>query len=185
MITALRTFLSDLLSTIVFLIVFASTNDAPLAIGVSIGAGVMQVVVEKIRRRPIATMQWASMALVLVFGGASLFTHDNRFMMIKPTIIAFAIAAVMLQKGWLDRYLPQQAHDHLPRSLIIASGYAWSGLIFMLGVANFVIAMTCSFKVWAWYTGVVPMSVEIAAFGLQYATFRFVGGRRARRSAVA
>ena len=185
MITALTAFVSDLLSTIVFLIVFASTGNAPLAIGVSIAAGVLQVVVLKIRRRPVATMQWASMALVLVFGTASLVTHNVRFMMVKPTIIAFAIAAVMLQKGWMDRYLPQEAHDHLPRSLIIASGYAWSALIFALGVANFVVAMTCTFQFWAWYTGIVPTCVEITAFGLQYMTFRFIGTRRARRSAVA
>ena len=81
-------------------------------------------------------------------------------MMVKPTIIAFAISAVMLQKGWLDRYLPQEAHDHLPRSLIIASGYAWSGLIFALGVANFVVAMTYGFKVWAWYTASCRLCVR-------------------------
>jgi len=185
MITALKTFLSDLLSTIVFLIVFASTSDAPLAVGISIAVGVLQVAVEKIRGRPVATMQWASLALVLVFGGAAIFTHDTRFVMVKPTLINFAIAAVMLQKGWLDRYLPQEAHDHLPRSLIVASGYAWSGLLFALGIANFVIAMTCSFKVWAWYTGIVPLSVEIAGFGLQYMTFRIVGMRSARRSVAA
>lgn len=185
MITAVKTFVSDLLSTIVFLIVFASTNDAALAVGVSIAVGVLQVVVEKVRRRPVAAMQWASLALVLVFGGAALFTNNPRFVMVKPTLIGFAIAAVMLQKGWLDRYLPQEAHDHLPRSLIIASGYAWSALIFALAIANFVIATTCSFKVWAWYTGVVPLSVEIAAFGLQYLTFRIVGRRHARRSVAA
>jgi intracellular septation protein A len=185
MITALKAFVSDLLSTIVFLIVFASTSNAPLAVGVSIAVGVLQVAVEKIRGRPVATMQWASLALVLVFGGAAIFTHDTRFVMVKPTLINFAIAAVMLQKGWLDRYLPQEAHDHLPRGLIIASGYVWSGLLFSLGIANFAVAMTCSFKVWAWYTGIVPTSVEIAGFGLQYLTFRFVGVRHARRSVAA
>lgn len=185
MLTALKAFVSDLLSTIVFLIIFASTGNAPLAIGISIGTGVLQVVVEKIRRRPVATMQWASMGLVIVFGTASLFTHDNRFIMMKPTVVAFAIAAVMLQKGWMDRYLPQEAHDRLPRGLIVAAGYAWSALIFALGVANFVIAMQYSFKTWAWFNGVVPMSAEIAAFAVQYATFRIVGRLRARRAVAA
>lgn len=185
MITALKTFVSDLLSTIVFLVVFASTNNAPLAIGVSMAVGILQIAVEKLRGRPVATMQWASLGLVIVFGSASLFTHDNRFIMVKPTIIAFAIATVMLQKGWIDRYLPKEAHDHLPRGLIVASGYAWSFLIFALGVANFIIAMTCSFKVWAWYNSVVPLAAQLSAFGLQYAIFRLIGARRARRAAAA
>jgi intracellular septation protein len=184
MMTALKTFISDLLSTIVFLAIFASTNNAPLAIGVSMAVGVLQVVVLKLRGRPVATMQWASMGLVIVFGSASLVTHDNRFIMIKPTIIAFAIGAVMLQKGWMDRYLPQIAHDNLPRSLIVGAGYAWSALIFTLGIANFIIATTYSFKVWAWFNAVVPVSAEIAAFFVQYATFRIVGRRRARRAAA-
>lgn len=181
MITALRTFFSDLLSTIVFLAVYASTNDAPLAIGVSIATGVLQIAVEKLRGRPVAAMQWASMVLVLVFGGAALVTHNERFMMVKPTLINFAIGAVMLQKGWLDRYLPQRAHDHLPRGLIIASGYAWAGLMFAMGIANFAVATTCTFRVWAWYTAVVPLCVQIAAFVLNYATFRIVGTLRARQ----
>jgi intracellular septation protein len=165
--------------------VFASTNNAPLAIGISMGVGVLQIVIEKVSHRPVALMQWMSLGLVVVFGTVSIVEHDPRFMMIKPTIIAFAIAAVMLQKGWMDRYLPQEAHDHLPRGLIIASGYAWSALIFSLGVANFVVAMTCSFKTWAWFSGVVPLSAQIAAFLLQYATFRIVGRLRARRTVAA
>ena len=185
MITALKAFISDLLSTIIFIVVFASTGNAPLAIGVSIAVGILQIVVEKLRGRPVSTMQWASMGLVIVFGTASLFTHDNRFMMIQPTIIEFAIAGVMLQKGWLDRYLPQRAHDRLPRGLIVASGYAWSALIFTLGVANIFVAMTCSFQTWAWFKGIVPTSVEIAAFGLQYMIFRIVGARSAHRSVAA
>lgn len=185
MLTALRTFLSDLLSTFVFLGIFATTGNAPLAIGVSIGVGVLQIVFEKMRGRPVALMQWMSMGLVLVFGTASLVTHDNRFIMVKPTIIAFAIAVVMLQKGWIDRYLPQEAHDNLPRSLIIASGYAWSFLLFALGVGNFVVATMYSFKVWAWFNATVPLTAELAAFGLQFVTFRTVAMRRHRRAAAA
>lgn len=185
MLTALRTFASDLLSTIVFLVLYSVTGNAPLSIGISIGTGVLQVLIEKLRGRPVAAMQWASMELVIVFGGASLYMHDPRFMMVKPSIIAIAISAVMLQKGWLDRYLPQEAHDHLPRGLIIASGYAWSALIFALGVANFVVAMTYGFKVWAWYSSIVPLCVQLAAFFLQYATFRIVGRLRARRHSAA
>jgi intracellular septation protein len=185
MFTALKTFLSDLLSTIVFLIVFASTNNAPLAIGISMGVGVLQIVIEKVSHRPVALMQWMSLGLVVVFGTVSIVEHDPRFMMIKPTIIACAVATVMLQKGWLDRYLPEIVHDNVPRSVIIASGYAWAGLIFALGIANLVIAWTCTFKVWAWYSSTVPITAQLTAFGVQYLTFRMIVARKLRGSAPA
>jgi len=38
-------------------------------------------------------------ALVVVMGSASLITHDPRFVMVKPSIGAFAIACVMLRRG--------------------------------------------------------------------------------------
>src|SRR5271165_1485652 len=44
--------------------------------------GVVQIGFEKLRGRPVETMQWLSMAVVIVFGGASLLTQDNRFIMI-------------------------------------------------------------------------------------------------------
>lgn len=185
MIQALRTFISDLLSTIVFLVLFAVTKDAPLAIGVSIGAGVLQVAVEKLRGRPVAAMQWMSMGLVIVFGTISLIAHDNRFIMVKPTIIAFAVGTVMLQKGWLDRYLSEIVHINVPRRVIVASGYGWAALIFALGIANFVIAWTCPFKIWAWYSSTVPTTAQLTAFGIQYLTFRTIVARKLRASAPA
>jgi Intracellular septation protein A len=44
---------------------------------------------------------------VVVLGGATMLTQSPRFIMVKPTIVHFAVAAVMLRRGWMLRYLPE------------------------------------------------------------------------------
>lgn len=179
---ALKAFLNDLLSTIFFLGLFALTRNALLATSVAIAAGVLQIAFEKWRGRPIEAMQWLSMVLVIVFGSAALLTHDNRFIMAKPTLINFAIGAVMLKRGWLDRYLPEIVHAMVPKGVIIGSGYAWSGLMFVLGVVNFAVALALGFKTWAIFTSIVPLAAQLTGFGLQYLTFRAIIVRKFRKS---
>jgi intracellular septation protein len=67
-------------------------------------------------------MQWGSLALVIVLGGATITTRDGHFIMIKPSIIHFAVAAIMLRRGWMGRYLPRIATDNLPESIIVGAG---------------------------------------------------------------
>jgi intracellular septation protein len=180
---ALKTLFSDLLSTIVFLVVFAVTGSALETTAISIGVGIFQIVIEKLRRRPVAAMQWLSMGLVLVFGGASLITHDSRFIMIKPTLIHFAVGAVMLKRGWLDRYLPEAVHRLVPQSVIIGSGYAWALSMFALGIANVPLALYYDTKTWALFNSVAPLALEFGGFGLQYVLFRTIVHRALRRAA--
>ena len=68
----------------------------------------------KLTGRPIDAMQWLALGLVLVLGAATLITQDSRFIMVKPTVVHWAIGAVMLRHGWMTRYLPPIARDNLP-----------------------------------------------------------------------
>src|SRR3546814_13357570 len=58
-------------------------------------------------RRP-APLQWISLAMVLVSAAATLLTGDPRFLMIKPTIVYLIVAAAMLRRGWMNRYIPPE-----------------------------------------------------------------------------
>jgi intracellular septation protein len=181
---ALRTLFSDLLSTIAFVTLFAITGNAVLTTAISIGIGVAQIAIEKLRGRPVAAMQWMSMGLVFVFGGLSLITHDSRFIMVKPTLIHFAVGAVMLKRGWLDRYLPEIVHHYVPQNVIVGSGYAWALSMFALGVVNFYVAITMSVKDWALFNTVAPLVLEFGGFALQYAIFRMIVRHNMRRGAA-
>jgi intracellular septation protein A len=176
---------SDLFSTILFVAFYAITGDVALTTTIAIGAGLAQIAYQKLRGRPVEAMEVLSLVLVIVFGGLALVTHDGRFIMAKPSIIHFAIGAVMLRRGWMDRYLPAVAHANLPPWLIVGSGYAWAVLMFGLGLTNLAVAALCDRQTWTLYITIVPLAAKFLGFGLQYLVFRFVIVRRLQRGRMA
>ena len=176
--------LLDLMSTIFFLIVFSLTNNIYTATGMGIAIGVAQVLYLKLRARPIDLMQWMSLGLVLVFGGATLFTHNPHFIMVKPTLIYIAVGIVMMRRGWMMRYIPPVAMED-GSDLIFAFGYVWAGLMFFTAAANLVLAMGDT-KLWVAFLAIFPAGSKIVLFFIQYAVMRVViTQRRQRKSALA
>jgi intracellular septation protein A len=175
---------SDFLSSIVFLIVYGVSGDVVLATAAGIAAAIAQVIYSRVRGKPLGFMTWASLALVIVLGTATLLTKDPRFVMFKPSIAHFAIGAVMLKRGWMLRYMPPIVVENIP-GLITKAGYAWAALMFALGIGNIAVAMTGDVKLWALYVSVIAFGAKIAAFAIQYVTFRFVITRKLRGEAAA
>ncbi len=119
-------------------------------------------------------MQWLILGMVVVLGAAALITEDSPFVMVKPSIVHFAVGAVMLRRGWMMRYLPPAVRDNIPEPVLVASGYAWVALMFALGSLNIVVALTLTFGVWAWFISVGAVRAKIVAFLAQYAVFRVI-----------
>src|SRR5579871_3076902 len=97
--TALVQLLSDFLSAIIFLALYGGTGNLYLAAGAAILVSLAQFAAAKIRRQPFDIMQWLILGMVVVLGSATLITQDSRFIMVKPSIIHFAVGAVMLRPG--------------------------------------------------------------------------------------
>ncbi|MBP7650845.1 MAG: septation protein IspZ [Phenylobacterium sp.] len=176
LIYAARPLVLDFLATIVFLILVALKVDPAIAAGVAIVIGVGQVAVLKIMKRPIAPLQWLGLGLVLVFGTASLLTHDMRFLMVKPSIIYLLVGAFMLKRGWMMRYMPPIAAGH-GEDVMVVFGYVWAGLMFASGIANAVVAVTFTDH-WVAFMAIFPMVSKIGLFAVQYVTMRTVVRRR-------
>lgn len=174
---------SDFFSTIVFLAVYLVTDNVLLATGVAIAGSIAQVIHARIKGEPLGFMTWASLALVIVLGGATFLTNDPRFVMAKPAVAHFAIGAIMLKRGWMLRYVPQVVAETIPEYVTFA-GFAWAALMFALGCGTIAIAMTGDMKLWAFYVSVVMLGAKLAAFAIQYVAFRVaVTGRlRAARA---
>jgi len=165
---ALRQLLSDFLSAILFLVVYAVSGSLFAAVGIAVTAGLVQLARLRLTRRRIEPMQWMSQGLVVVLGGATMLTQSPRFIMTKPTIVHFAVATVMLRRGWMLRYLPEIVVRHVPEPTIVATGYAWAALLAALGLANLFIALRLDFATWAWFVSVGAGGAKLAAFALQY-----------------
>jgi intracellular septation protein len=171
---------ADFFSTIVFLAIWAATGDIFVATGVAIVGAVAQFALIRYQGHTLDVMNWASLGLVLVLGGATILTRDPRFVMMKPSIAHFAIGAVMLRRGWMRRYLPPFVKEHVSEHAIIATGYCWAALMVALGLANIAIAATGDVRLWAWFVSVGAMGAKIVAFGLQYLIFRSIIYRKIR-----
>ena len=170
---------ADFFSTILFIAIYLATDNVLLATGVAIAGAVAQVIYSRVKGKPLGYMTYASLALVIVLGSATLLTHDPRFVLAKPAIGHFAIGAIMLKRGWLLRYLPAIVTDNIPEYVTVA-GYAWAALMFVLGAGTIGVAMTGDMKLWTFYVTVVLVGAKIAAFAIQYIAFRILVGSRLR-----
>jgi len=170
---------ADFFSTIVFLVVLFATDNVVLATSVAIAGAVGQVIYARVKGKPLGFMTYASVGLVIVLGGATLLTHDPRFVLAKPAIGHFAVGAIMLKRGWLLRYLPPIVTENIPEYVTIA-GYAWAALMFVLGAGVIAVASTGDIKLWAFYVSVVAFGAKIAAFAVQYVAFRILVTSRIR-----
>jgi intracellular septation protein len=172
-----RFLLQDLASTLLFLVLYLITDNLFLSVGIGMALGVAQILWALVRRQTIGTMQWLSVVLVVTSGTATFFTHDPRFVMLKPSVIYAIVGIVMLKRGWMNRYLPPRAER--VKDVATAFGYAWAGLMFFSAALNISLALSLDAKVWAAIMSFWGIASKIALFLIQYAVMTSIGKRRA------
>jgi intracellular septation protein len=90
-----RLLLLDLASTILFIAVFLLTHNTYLSVGLGMALGLTKIGTQFARRKPIETMEWLSLFLVIAAGAATLLTDDLRYVLFKPSVI-YTIVGVVL-----------------------------------------------------------------------------------------
>jgi len=174
---AAKLLLLDLASTILFLVVYLATHNIPLAVALGIALGIAQISVQIVRRKPIDTMEWLSLFLVLASGTAALVTDNPRFVMFKPSAIYVIVGIVMLRPGWMNRYLPPLAKAVVPDIAIIV-GFLWAGLMFASATLNAYVALNYSVVAWASFMPAFGIVSKIGLFLIGFAAMRVIGRRR-------
>ena len=169
----------DMASTLLYLAVYLTTKSIPIAVAAGVALGIGQIIWEVARKRPIETMQWMSLFLVLASGLTALVTNDVRFVLYKASIIYVIVGVVMLKPGWMNRYLPAVAIEVVP-DIAYVFGFVWAGLMFASAVVNLWVATHYSFLVWTAFMSAYAIVSKLGLFLTQYATMRFIGVRRRR-----
>jgi len=167
----------DLASAILFLVVYLLTHNIPLAVALGMALGIAQISVQFARKKPIETMEWLSLFLVVASGTAAFITDDPRFVMVKPTVLYTIVGIVMLKPGWINRYLPPVAKAVVADIAVIV-GFLWAGLMFASAAVNVFVALNYSVITWAWFMPVFGIVSKIALFLAGFAMMRFIGRRR-------
>jgi intracellular septation protein len=171
MLHALGQLLVDLLSALVFVLVFALTKDLMIATGSAIAVALLQAGFAIMRKRAVSRMQWLGLGLAVALGLLTLITSDSRFVRMKPSIAHVAVGVVMLKRGWQLPYLPPRVREWVPERMLLGWGYAWSVLMFAMALVNLAAAQWLS--VGAWGLVVIGLMVGKFAFFLaQYVVLR-------------
>jgi intracellular septation protein A len=171
--------LADMASTLFFLVLYLWTDSIRWSVALGVALGVAQIGWQFARKKPIETMEWLSLFLVVASGGATLLTNDPRFVLIKPSLIYVIVGVVMLKPGWMTRYLPPIAAEILP-DVAFVFGFMWSGLMFFSAALNAIVALNFSVAAWASFMSIYAIFSKLALFLIQYATMRYIGVRRRR-----
>jgi intracellular septation protein len=176
---AAKLLLLDLASTILFLVLFLLTHNTIVSVGLGMALGLAQIGSQFVRRKPIDTMEWLSLFLVIAAGTVTLLTGDPRFVLFKPSVIYAIVGVVMLKPGWMNRYLPAIARAVVPDVAAVV-GLVWAGLMFVSAVVNAFVALTCSVATWALVMPIFGLGSKVALFICGFAAMRVIGGRRVR-----
>lgn len=175
--------LLDMASTLFFLALYLWTDSIPLSVALGVALGISQIGWQFACKKPIETMEWLSLFLVVGSGTATLLTNDPRFVLIKPSLIYVIVAVVMLKPGWMTRYLPPVAMEIVPDVAFIF-GFVWSGLMFFSAALNAIVALNFSVMAWASIMSIYAIISKLILFLTQYATMRYIGVRRRRAQMI-
>lgn len=132
-------FVSDLLSVILFFATYTVTKNMIAATAVALVAGVVQAVFLYWKNKRLDTMQWVSLLLIVIFGGATIVLGDSRFIMWKPTVLfwcgaLFLLGSHLAGKNGLKASIGREIS--LPDAVWGKLTYMWVGFLIFMGIAN-------------------------------------------------
>ena len=144
-------FLFDLFPVALFFVAI-QIWDIFVATAVAIGATVLQVGFLLVRKKKVEPMLWASLGIIVVFGGLTLYLRDRTFILWKPTVLYWLFGAVLAGSAFLGRNLIRSLladQMRLPDSIWAKLNWAWVAFFAFMGVVNLYVAFNYSEKVWA------------------------------------
>ncbi|MDH5548104.1 MAG: septation protein A [Gammaproteobacteria bacterium] len=159
--------LIDFFPILLFFIAY-KTYDIYVATMVAIAASVVQVAYIWTKHRRVENMHLITLALVVVFGGATLLLEDEMFIKWKPTVVNWLFAVAFLgsqfigEKNLVERMMG--ASITLERGLWAKLNWSWVLFFVFLGVVNLYVVYNFDTDTW----------VNFKLFGMMGLTLAFL-----------
>jgi intracellular septation protein len=122
------------------------------ATGVAIVATVAQIAWLRYSTGKVEPMQWLSLGIIVVFGGATILAHDETFIKWKPTVLywlmggALAGGLLFFRKNLLKSLMGSQLQ--LPEPAWRAMNWSWVTFFALMGVLNLWVAFHYDTNTW-------------------------------------
>ncbi|HNV88628.1 MAG TPA: septation protein A [Methylotenera sp.] len=160
-------FLFDLFPVILFFVSF-KLYGIFFATAIAIIATIAQIIYSKIRHGKIEKMLLVNGAIISVLGGITLLLHDKTYIMWKPTVLYWLLAAILLisdlffKKNFIRQMMGKMLNP--PVKIWHKLNLAWVIFLVLLGFLNLYIAFNYSLDTW----------VNFKLFGVTGMMFVFV-----------
>ncbi|HEX9583195.1 MAG TPA: septation protein A [Gammaproteobacteria bacterium] len=164
--------LFDFFPVVLFFIAFKLHDDPQqgilVATGVIIAATIVQVAITWARTRRVEKLHLVTLALVVIFGGATLLLEDEIFIKWKPTVVNWLFAAAFLisefigKKNLVQRMMGESVQ--LPDFAWRRLNLSWILFFLTMGLLNLFVVYNFDTDTW----------VNFKLFGLLGLTLAFV-----------
>lgn len=139
--------------------------DIFFATAVGMVASAIQVIWSWLKHKKVPTALWIGFGAFMVFGGLTLFLRDQRFVMLKPTIVYWLMAVGLLisyvgfKKNPIK--LAMQSQFEPPEHIWTRWMLVWVVFFTLLGFVNIYVAQTFSEATWVKFKvfGVISLSL--------------------------
>ncbi len=128
-------------------------KDIYFATGVAIVASVLAIAYTWFSTKKVSPMQWLSLGIIVVFGGATLLLHDETFIKWKPTALYAAFGVTLLvgklffKRDWIS-VLFKQAQIDAPSNVWNRLTWAWVVFFAFMAALNGYVATHFSLDAW-------------------------------------
>jgi len=123
-----------------------------VAVAVAMVGYALQVIIHWLRHRSWDKVQLATLALILLLGGATLLFHNETFFKWKPTVVYWLFAAIFIgnqllgKEPLIKRLLGKNIQ--LPENIWLHLSYSWIIFFIGLGILNLIVAYYYSTDAW-------------------------------------
>lgn len=148
------------------------------ATAVAIAATLAQIAYLRWRSGKVEPMQWVSLVIIVVFGGATLFLQDESFIKFKPSALYWLMGAVLvfgqlvLGKNFIQILMGKQLE--LPARAWRTLNWSWSAFFLLMGALNLWVAQNFDTETWVnfkMFGGIGLMLVFIFAQAIYMSRF--------------
>jgi intracellular septation protein len=144
-------FLFDLFPVILFFIAFKFFGIFA-ATAVAIAATLAQIIYSKVRHGKVDNMLMLSGAIIGVLGGITLLLHDKTYIMWKPTVLYWTLAAVLLIANlfFKKNFIKQMMEKMIDAPVAIWNrlNLVWVVFLVSLGFLNLYVASNYNENTW-------------------------------------
>jgi len=155
---------------LIIFFIFYKVFDIYWATGALIVLSALQIIIHFILKKPIPKRYWMFFTLITVFGGLTIFFHDDTFLKWKVSIINVFFALALLVSRYLfnNNIIKQFLQESLtlPEKIWDKLNVAWASFFAFCGLLNWYIAFNFKQEIW----------VNFKVFGLTGLTFIFAIG---------